>query len=155
MRQQHGIEPAIPGRGGRKRKLDLSEADPASKASSPTFVKAEIVDEDGWNSVPNAPLNGHHTRESSPAASIADHASDSSDDELPPSLVHLFDPHSGTVLGKSPALAKYIVMKAKYQYILAEHDLLLDELELARKEEGRLRASKDVALDQLLAIEFG
>jgi hypothetical protein len=154
MRQQHGIEPAIPGRGGRKRKRDPTEAEPPSKASSPTLVKAEAIDED----VPPSALahNGEHSRDSSPNAPNPDlAANDSSDDELPPSLAKHYDHNTGLVMGKSPALAKYLVMKAKYQYILAEHDLMLDELDLARKEETRLRASKDAALDHVLLAELG
>jgi hypothetical protein len=81
---------------------------------------------------------------------------DSSDDEfLPPTLMHHYDPSTGLVLGRSPILAKYLVMKAKHRYVLEEHEVLVDELELLKAEEISLRASKDEALDRVLHAEIG
>lgn len=75
--------------------------------------------------------------------------------ELPPSLLQHYNPTKGTVLGRSVPKVQYLVEKAKHRYLLAEHELLLDELEIARKEEARVRESKDMVLDRVFLRELG
>ncbi|KAG8925488.1 hypothetical protein FRC02_009628 [Tulasnella sp. 418] len=148
MRQQHGIAPPPPGRGGHKRKRAESGA-----VSQSTLTKMEIDDDQEMGLIPE------------PGSAVGlppddrivhqNDLSDISEDDIPPSLQGQVDPATGLILGRSPSMVKYLVMKAKYRYILAEHELLLDELEMLQREETRLTQSKDQALDQLLLAEFG
>lgn len=134
MRLQHGIAVALPGRGGRKRKAEESHVEDSSAG--------DVKSEDGISL----------TASQGEAPEIDAH---SSDEEIPPSLVHLLDPDTGTILGRSKAMVRYIVMKAKYRYISAERDLLVEELEVLKREELRLESSKDKVLDKLLVAEIG
>lgn len=83
-------------------------------------------------------------------------AAESSDDEfLPPSLLPYYDHETGLVHGRPPMMAKYLVMKAKHKYALGEHELLLDELQVVRLEEQRMRKAKEEVLNEVLRREIG
>jgi hypothetical protein len=80
---------------------------------------------------------------------------DSDDDQLPSTLAPHYDPQTGLVHGRTVPRAKYLVMKAKHRYALQEHELLIEELNLVREEEAKLRKSKEEVFDRVLEVEIG
>lgn len=83
-------------------------------------------------------------------------ADDSDAEEgIPEHLVPLQDPKTGLILGRTPAMVKYLVMKAKHQHALREHGTLIEELRTVRLEEQAWRERKDQLLDEVLRHTFG
>ena len=85
------------------------------------------------------------------------HAEGGSDeeDDIPPHLAALQDPATGLIMGKSPAMVKYILYKAKHKYALQEHESLIEQLRTMRYEEKCWRERKDALLDEVLRVTFG
>lgn len=183
MRLQHSISPPLPGRGGnRKRKrgdaggVDGSSASASASAHgfgafkvdahTPTDVDSgnydgTPVDErgdyfsrrprsasPGAASEPSTAADGEHPRVLNPDR-------DDRDDVLPPHLAAALDPATGTIFGRSPPQARYLVMKAKHRFALEQHESLLEELRVVRCEERRMRVAKETALDGLLRATLG
>ena len=180
MRLQHNISPPQPGRGGnRKRKRD----DKAESDTPPAPTSAPTTGHGGFNTFkvePHTPteLDEHsamspsdpkgedvtgttnangtsHRRSASPGGSMDIEPWDDGDDGLPPHLLQAMDPQTGLILGRSAAMARYLVMKAKHQFALEQHEHLIEELRVARYELKRARAEKEDVLDQALRVHFG
>jgi hypothetical protein len=157
MRLQHNVEAGAPGRGGnRKRKRDREEPSrPAvSTASDPAFSIFKVE--------PNTPSEIHMPSElggsGTPAADDYFNAGRSpspTDDGIPSHLAQDLDPATGLIRGRTPAMVKYLVMKAKYRFAIEEHSMLMEELRVVRAEECALRQGKDEALDSVMRMEFG
>ncbi|KAF8655492.1 hypothetical protein AX16_003022 [Volvariella volvacea WC 439] len=81
--------------------------------------------------------------------------SSSSSDSLPAHLQQHYDPETNTVLGRSKAMVKYILMKAKERYALEQHVELLEQLRVVRNEYKREKEEKERLLDELLRRQFG
>jgi hypothetical protein len=64
-------------------------------------------------------------------------------------------PATNLVLGRSPSMVMYLLMKAKHRYAIEQHESLLEELRVARAELRREKDEKEVALDDLLRGCFG
>ncbi|KAJ3496395.1 hypothetical protein NLJ89_g10490 [Agrocybe chaxingu] len=79
----------------------------------------------------------------------------SSSDVLPPYLQAQYDEATGLVLGRTPAKAMYLLMKAKERYAVEQRDILEEELRRMRAELDRERDEKEVALDDLLYHTLG
>ena len=172
MRLQHNIEPPLPGRGGhRKRKREDAEPDAGLTLSAFNTFKVEPhtpgseVDDlsvtteqkgDYFNHGNHPPANGVAPRRSNSPVGTADaDYRDDPEDGLPPHLLQAMDPQTGLILGRSPDMVRYLVMKAKHKYALEQHEHLIEELRIARYELKRVRADKDAALDELLRVNFG
>lgn len=133
MRLQHNMPPPPSGRGGsRKRKRGDSpqrstpNAPPAEPPSAFNTFKVEPRSPSdagalGADYFDNAALQ----QEEHGDDAIED---DDEEDGLPPHLVRLMDPQTGLILGRTPALVKYVVQKAKWQYALETHGALIEEL---------------------------
>ncbi len=158
-RMQHNIVPPAPGRGGnRKRKREEPEPTVFQGPEGYGTFKLEPPDVHGdYDDRISPPLdlytNGNGSRRSaSPDIDIED---SDPDDGIPPYLSALLDPSTGLIMGRPPAMVKYLVMKAKHQYVLEEHASLIEELRAVRFEERRWREAKDAKLDELLRKLFG
>ena len=174
MRLQHNIEPPLPGRGGhRKRKREDAEPDAASGPTLSSFNTFKVephtpgseVDDlsvtteqkgDYFNHANHPPANGvAPQRSNSPVGNADADYRDDPEDGLPPHLLQAMDPQTGLILGRSPDMVRYLLMKAKHKYALEQHEHLIEELRIARYELKRVRADKDAALDELLRVNFG
>jgi hypothetical protein len=132
MRLQHSLSPPPPGRGRIKRKREDADAGSEAGTAGPDSGDAQPAER----------------RPSTPD-------SDPSDGELPPSFARLYHPTSGLIAGRSPALAKYVVAKAKAAWIRVEHEQLIEELRVVRALERDWVTAKNTALDELMLKKFG
>jgi len=156
MRLQHNVEAGAPGRGGnRKRKRDRDEPPrPAvSTVSDPAGFSIFKVE-------PHTPSEIHMPSELSGTPAADDYfnggrSPSPADDGIPSYLTQDLDPATGLIRGRSPAMVKYLVMKAKFRFAINEHSTLLEELRVLRAEECALRQGKDEALDSVMRMEFG
>lgn len=166
MRIQHNISPPLPGRGGnRKRKRE--EPDAGSHAPEPpsygyttfkvepnntTDLHAGDLDEGHIS-----PLEGNGIHQGSVVIQrpMSPEWDDDLDDEIPPHLMSIMDPATGLIMGRSHTMIRYLLMKAKYRWILEQHEALVEELRTLRYEEKCWRERKDALLDELLRMHFG
>jgi len=160
MRQQHHIEPPAPGRGGsrkRKRNADDTVAPPADAANAATtgFNTFKVEPDAGLDEFPHGFANGRSSRPGSPRPGEEADGDSSSEDQLPVHLAQHFEPETGLVMGRTPALIMYLLMKAKHKYALKENESLLEELRVARAELKREKDQKEVMLDRYLLSTFG
>lgn len=83
-------------------------------------------------------------------------AEDGEDDDEDDPLVHaVVDPTTGLIMGRTPAMVRYLITKAKYRYALEQHEALIEELRMARFQLGVERREKDECLDHFLRANFG
>lgn len=181
MRLQHGIEPPAPGRGGaRKRKRGTDDQAAPSRGPTPPPIPTSNGAFNTFKVEPSPypePLNGSHVRERpdahanghrsvsplSPRLRRRRHASPDQDegynsaasDALPAHLLPHYVPATNLVLGRSPSMVMYLLMKAKHRYAVEQHESLLEELRVARSELRRENEEKEIALDELLRGCFG
>ncbi len=95
--------------------------------------------------------NNKKRRSASPDSDIED----PNDSGLPQYLQQQVDPASGKILGRSPDMCRYLVMKAKHRFSLEQHTDLLEELRVIRNEEKRMKEEKEHALDLVLKSCLG
>lgn len=175
MRIQHNIMPPLPGRGGNRKKRRIGDPEAMSHQHQPqpptdgytTFKLDQQIHYDVHGSElddgrmsPGGPFaqleiyqsSFPHRRSLSPEVIMVE--SDGEDD-MPPHLAALQDPDTGLILGRSPAMVKYIIWKAKHQYALQEHESLIEELRTLRYEEKCWKERKDALLDEVLRMTFG
>ncbi|KAI0262073.1 hypothetical protein BC834DRAFT_829376, partial [Gloeopeniophorella convolvens] len=160
MRLQHGVEAGAPGRGGSRKRKRGDRDEPARPGTS-----AHAHEPAGFTTFkvePHAPSDAHQPSEPRGAATpgaddaLARGRSPSpGDDALPAHLAQEADPATGLIRGRSPAMVQYLLMKAKLRYATEQHSVLIEELRVARAEEGALRMGKDDALDSVMRMEFG
>jgi len=160
MRQQHHIEPPAPGRGGsrkRKRNADDAVAPPADAANAATtgFNTFKVEPDAGLDEFPHSFTNGRSSRPGSPRPGEEADGDSSPEDQLPVHLAQHFEPETGLVMGRTPAMVMYLLMKAKHKYALKENESLLEELQVARAELKREKDQKEVMLDRYLVNTFG
>ncbi|KAF5388073.1 hypothetical protein D9615_000587 [Tricholomella constricta] len=79
----------------------------------------------------------------------------SASETLPAHLLPHYVPETNLVLGRSPSMVMYLLMKAKHRYALEQHESLLEELRVTKSELKKERDEKEAALDQLLGNMFG
>ena len=159
MRQQHHIEPPAAGRGGsrkRKRNADETAAPPADAASATTtgFNTFKVEPDAGQDELPHF-ANGRSSRPGSPRPGEEADGDSSPEDYLPAHLSQHLEPETGLVMGRTPAMVMYLLMKAKHRYALKENESLLEELRVARAELKRERDQKEMMLDRYLLSAFG
>ena len=165
MRIQHNISPPLPGRGGsRKRKRE--EPEPTAPQADPNQYGYTTfkLDSNGNPDDPDDPRidpaehqNGIYAsgsgapRPGSPE--FEDH--DDGEEEIPQYLLMQADPQTGLIMGRSPTMVKYLIMKAKHRYAVEQHEALVEELRVLRKEERLWKERKDALMDELLHVYFG
>ena len=76
----------------------------------------------------------------------------SSSDTLPPRLQSLIDDKTGLVLGRSPAMVMYLLMKAKHNRAREQNELLLEQLKAVKVELKEEKDEKDASLDQFFQV---
>lgn len=171
MRLQHNISPPLPGRGGsRKRKRDEDfemEGQLVLKmeGTTPTDLGAGTpwAEHEEGTETPPRDERGEYlhpsagTRGGSPSALSATSGGggDEREDALPEHLLQHKDPITGKILGRSPAMVRYLLMKAKYRFVLEQHESLLEELQVARGAERRARDQKEAVLSEVLQTFLG
>lgn len=70
-------------------------------------------------------------------------------------LWELRDPQTGLIMGRSPAMVRYLIIKAKHKHALQEHECLIEELRTARAEQNYWYEKKEELLDEFLKANFG
>ncbi|EPQ53282.1 hypothetical protein GLOTRDRAFT_140134 [Gloeophyllum trabeum ATCC 11539] len=157
MRLQHNISPPLPGRGGnRKRKREEPEVETPTTHGFTTFkveaqTPSDMPYEDGALS---GGEGGDYFNLGRRSASPSD-ADSEQEDGVPPHLMQAMDPQTGLIMGRSPSMVKYLVMKAKHGYALEQHEALIEELRVVRHEERLMREAKDMVFDEVLRRTFG
>jgi len=147
MRQQHNIALPMPGRGSnRKRKRDVGDLGDAMAGT----IQREYEGGQQMRST-----QGRSTINAEAIVFPAIEPMSDDDEELPPQLAAAADPKTGLIYGRPPAMVKYMITKAKYQWITGEHQLLLGELEQLKQEQLALEHKKDLVLDEVLRTTFG
>ncbi|KAH9475199.1 INO80 complex subunit 1 [Psilocybe cubensis] len=178
MRLQHNISPPAPGRGGsRKRKRGPDDEHTHGTSTPVAFVYSvswEAIDDAGneltqeyLKSRGRLGVNGRQRRQPRPSQLNSQYApspeggeeededSSSSEDILPPHLQEHFDESTGLVLGRTPAKAMYLCMKAKQRFAMEEHEKLVEQLREAKNILKREKEEKEGALDLLLRRMLG
>lgn len=79
----------------------------------------------------------------------------STSDTLPAHLLPHYVPATNLVLGRTPSMVMYLLMKAKHKYALEQHESLLEELRIARAEMKKEKEEKERTLDEFLRGVFG
>lgn len=153
---QHNIIPPAPGRGGnRKRKREEPETQATNDGYS-TFKIDPPDNGDFDDRLSPMDTNGEHVNGVG-RRSISPDLDDESDpdDGIPVHLAAQLDPNTGLIMGRSPSLVKYLIMKAKHGKAIEEHESLIEELRMVRHEEQIWRKRKDALLDEVLKQSFG
>ena len=97
------------------------------------------------------PLLPHNTP-SSDVGEEEDGYTSSSSDTLPPHLQSLIDDKTGLVLGRSPAMVMYLLMKAKHHCAHEQNELLLEQLKAVKVELKKEKDEKEASLDQFFQV---
>jgi hypothetical protein len=157
--------PPVPTAGGGAFSTFKVEQNPYPDLSS-TFTHKSVLDEDDHLHKP--PANGF--RSVSPVSASYQHRPGSADqhrhdedegytsstsDTLPAHLLPHYVPATNLVLGRTPSMVMYLLMKAKHRYALEQHESLLEELRVARAELKKEKEDKEGTLDDFLRSMFG
>ena len=156
MRLQHDISPPAPGRGGGSRKRKRAPDDqtqetltPVTSVSVPYAIPKTRTNGRQKRQIRQNPLLPHNT----PSSDMGeDGYTSSSSDTLPPRLQLLIDDKTGLVLGRSPAMVKYLVMKAKHNCAHEQNEMLLEQLKAVRVELKKEKDEKEASLDQFFQV---
>ncbi|KAI0694047.1 hypothetical protein BC835DRAFT_1275122 [Cytidiella melzeri] len=157
MRIQHNIIPPAPGRGGnRKRKRE--EPEPSTLATGDGYGSfkvdpPEVVEDDRLS--PFDTVGDHSVSANGRRSVTPDYVDDEEDEDIPAYLLEQMDQSTGLILGKTPTMVKYLIMKAKHKHALDEHANLIEGLRMVRYEEKCWRERKDALLDEVLRASFG
>ncbi|KIJ67187.1 hypothetical protein HYDPIDRAFT_107907 [Hydnomerulius pinastri MD-312] len=161
MRLQHNMPPPPSGRGGSRKRKRGDSPQPSPSHVPPTEPPSAFST---FKVEPRTPSEaggpGGDYFDHAPPSREDEHGGDGGDDEdeddeLPPHLVHLIDPHTGLLMGRSPALVKYVIQKAKMRYAVETHAALVEELRVARAQAREEKLKKEAMLDDLLKAVFG
>lgn len=159
MRMQHNMVPPAPGRGGnRKRKRDDAESNTQPTTDGYSTFKVDPPDNGDFDDrMSPVDANGDQVNANGNGRSLSPDLDEESDaeDEIPPHLLAMQDPQTGLILGRTPAMVKYILLKARHSHLLEEHAHLIEELRMVRHEEQQWRERKDALLDEVLRANFG
>jgi len=79
----------------------------------------------------------------------------SSSEALPQRLLDSYDAATNTIMGRSPEMVMYLLMKSKHRYALEQNMYLNEELRAAQLELAKERDAKEAVLDQVLRTAFG
>ncbi|OJA18531.1 hypothetical protein AZE42_06656 [Rhizopogon vesiculosus] len=157
MRLQHNMPPPPSGRGSsgtRKRKRSLSPAQPNPPAPEQSAFNTFKLEPQTPSELDNG-IGGGGDYFSAVTREEEDNEDDGEDDGLPPHLQRLMDPGTGLIMGRTPALVKYIIQKAKLRYALETHEALIEELRIVRAQAKEEKVKKEAILDDLIKTTFG
>lgn len=156
MRIQHNIIPLAPGRGGnRKRKREEPDLPVQTSADGYSTFKVDPPETvDAEDRLTPTDVNGDHVNGQRSVSPDVDD-DEEEEEEIPTYLMEQMDKNTGLIMGRTPSMVKYLIMKAKHQYVLEEHAGLIEELRMARHEEQCWRERKDALLDEVLRATFG
>jgi len=104
------------------------------------------------NISPPAPGRGGGSRKRKRAPDDQTHEDFPSSDTLPPHLQSLIDDRTGLVLGRSPAMVMYLLMKAKHHCAHEQNELLLEQLKAVKVELKKEKDEKEASLDQFFQV---
>ncbi|KAJ7108839.1 hypothetical protein C8R43DRAFT_905262 [Mycena crocata] len=185
MRLQHNISPPAPGRGGsRKRKREEPEKEiktpppPPSGPSQSSFSTFKVdpnpaveIDNPAAAVVPTmSVLDPRDFEEQPPPARLSPMSPGvrspprlpENEDDVMPSIdslpAHLrarYIAGDKQVMGRSPAMVMYLLMKAKHRYAETQHEQLQEELRVVRAQLEKEKEEKELALDSVLRGYFG
>jgi hypothetical protein len=171
MRLLHNISPPSLGRGNRKRKRAASvaiseannDADASCTVNGPTPHNTFKIEpgsdpEDGGLANESVPgnvsfINGN--KRHSPDPKLAKDEDSDEDEPLPAYLLALQDPVTGLIMGRSPSMVRYLLMKARHRYALEQHGALIEELRVVRWELKQEQECKERTLDEVLKNDIG
>jgi len=140
MRQQHNMIIPPPGRGSnRKRKREETDAGDGSVGRP---------DQDGL------PIESTISFGAGAATGPGGMQLDEEDEELPPNVAAMADPKTGLIKGRPPSMVKYIITKAKLQFVENEQRILQMEHTRLKQEEKSLRMKKEAVLEDVLKAHF-
>jgi hypothetical protein len=167
MRLLHNISPPSLGRGNRKRKRAASVAtsetnnDPDASSTAPySAFKIEPGSDLEDGGLVNEGVSGSEgfingNKRHSPDPKIAKDEDSDEDEPLPAYLLTLQDPVTGLIMGRSPPMVRYLLMKARHRYALEQHGALIEELRVVRWELKQEQTYKERALDEVLEHNIG
>jgi hypothetical protein len=101
----------------------------------------------------NGAVNAAPTEENEVAPE--DDGDSSASDTIPAHLMPHYEPETGLVLGRTPAMVMYLLTKAKYRHAMEQRDILAEELKLAKAELEAEKEEKERALDLVLGRMLG
>jgi hypothetical protein len=156
MRLQHSVSPPPPGRGGNRKRKRPDEVD-AEPSGSP-FTSAPLTAPGPQHPLKTDPDAERGTPGASDATTLAAPGAEAVDDEdepLPEYLLAQVDPATGLILGRSQAMIRYILVKARHRVALEQHEALLEELRIVRATETRWRKAKEKILMNVVMAEYG
>ncbi|KAF8553046.1 hypothetical protein OG21DRAFT_1589739 [Imleria badia] len=161
MRLQHNMPPPPSGRGGSRKRKRGDSPQPTNTPNAPPTEPPSAFNT--FKVEPRSPsdagaLGGDYFENAVPQQE--EHGDDAlgdddDDDGLPPHLFRLMDPQTGLILGRSPALVKYVIQKAKWRYAFETHAALIEELRVVRAQAGEEKLKKEAMLDDLIKSMFG
>lgn len=147
MRQQHNMNIPPPGRGSnRKRKREETDTGDASVGGR--------LDQDG---IPREAMESTITFSGAGAGAGAGMDGipvDDVEEEIPANVAALMDPRTGLIMGRPPSMVKYIITKAKLQFVENEHRVLEMEHARLKQEEKQLRLKKEAVFEEVLKAHF-
>lgn len=180
MRLQHNISPPLPGRGGSKKRKrgERDDGQDATEGGTPggsSGYGRGDRDRDGYTTfkvhesgTPYDLTPGTGDYEDGGSASAPDDyfsalpprrspSPDIDDPEegIPRHLLEARDPDTGLILGRTLAMVRYLIMKAKHRFAVLENENLLEEFRLVRMMEEEEKSAKEAALDNILNSEMG
>jgi len=152
---QNASTPGLPSRYGRRN-------NPHEPDVPRPIIKygQHVVTTNPWGVPPPPPLPGKEVLEydsddESPLYSPPASAQEPESEGIPPHLWDLRDGETGLIMGRSPAMVRYLIMKAKHKHAIQEHEALIEELRVARNEQNFWHAKKEILLDEFLKASFG
>ena len=185
MRQIHGMEPPAPGRGsthngagnapGNNPSVVSNSANPVlisrfipgkrlkpdePDVPRPIFRNGQhVVTTNPWGAPPPQQLQGkeptpYEDEDQIPRSPLSG-PNDPESEGIPPHLWELRDPRTGLIMGRTPAMVRYLIVKAKHKHALQEHEGLIEELRTARAEQNFWYEKKEELLDEFLRENFG
>lgn len=144
MRQQHNMIIPPPGRGSnRKRKREENEGADGSVGGK--------LDQDG---LPREAMESTISFAIGSSSAPGGMQIDDVEEEIPANVASLMDPRTGLIMDRPPSMVKYIIMKAKLQFVENEHRVLQMEHTRLKQEEKQLRFKKEAVLEDVLKVHF-
>ncbi|KAJ6519127.1 hypothetical protein C8R45DRAFT_1085176 [Mycena sanguinolenta] len=141
-------------------KIEPNPAAEMEDLSAPIASSTSVLDSRDFEE-PRPPENPRQMTPMSPGVRSPPRPMDDDDevmltvDSLPPHLRARYNPADNLVMGRSPAMIMYLIMKAKHRYASQHHEQLQEELRAIRAQLKKEKDEKEVALDNLLRGYFG
>jgi hypothetical protein len=102
-----------------------------------------------------ATVNGNGAVHSEPATGNKDKSGYDEDDQIPERLLQVQDQQTGLIHGRSPAMVKYLLQKAKHKFILEEREQLEKDWTNVNEALNAERDLKEQLLDDVMRKSWG